>query len=211
MPAVYFDESIVDRFAVAPENPGGPRAKTGRRLLVGAVVVPDGDALERALKTRAEEVLADPLMWSFRGAPPGGGDRRQIFARDHFHYTIDSERIRGAALQVMLAHEFRAHIFYSHLTDSTLAPADVQKAMYFTLVRTLLQRYAGTHLELTFETEQGMDAYYGRIVQHALHSLDRASGRKPRQVRATVTARKVGKPNGGVSTVDYCLAIADAS
>ena len=209
VPAVYFDESIVDRFEAIPQVPAGQTRKIGRRLLVGGVVVPDGDALERAVQTRAEEVLADPLMWSFRGAPPGGGDRRQIFARDHFHYTIDSDRIRGAALEVMLAHEFRAHIFYSHLTDPTLPLVDVQKAMYFTLVRTLLQRYAGTHLELSFENEQGMDPYYGRIVQQALDSLDRTTVKKPRQARATVTARRVGKPNGGVSIVDYCLAIAN--
>lgn len=209
MPAVYFDESIVDRFEAATEDAGGQRRKIGRRLLVGAVVVPEGDVLEHALQARAEEVLADPLMWSFRGSPPGGADRRQIFANDQFHYTSDSERIRRAGLEVMLGQEFRAHVFYSHLTEPALSLADVEKAMYFTLVRTLLQRYAGTHLELTFEIEQTLDPYYGQIVQHALDSLDRTTARKPRQARATVTARKVGKPNGGVSTVDYCLAVAN--
>lgn len=209
VPAVYFDESIVDRFEAAPQPPGGPKRKVGKRLLVGAVVVPDGKALECVVRARAEEVLADPLMWSFRGTPPDGSDRRRTFASHHFHYTIDSDRIRDAGLAVMLAHEFRAHIFYSHLTDSTLQPVDVQKAMYFTLVRTLLQRYAGVRLSLTFENQQGMDPYYGQIVQHALNSLDRSTQKKPRQARATVAARKVGKPNGGVSTVDYCLAIAN--
>lgn len=207
MPDVYFDESIVERFET---DTGGGEAgvrRIGRRLLVGAVVVPDGHSLEQELHQRAGEVLADPLAWAVRGTAPGGANRRQVFAQDHFHFTVDSDRIRGAALEVMLAHEFRAHVFYSHLTDPNLRLVDVQTAMYFTLVRTLLQRYAGEHLALTFENEQRMNTQYARIVLHALNSLDRDAPKKPRQARATVAARRVGKPNGGVSTVDYCLGV----
>lgn len=174
---------------------------------MGAIVVNDGQALETELNTKAAATLADQSMWSFR--PPGQGDRRKRFSKEGFHYTRDSEAIRNAAISVMRAHDFRAHIIYSHLTDPQLPRTSLMKAMYFTLVRTLLQRYAGEHLELSFENEPSMNTHYGPITKHAMNSLDRAGARKHRQPRAAVSARLVYKPNGGVATVDYCLAIAN--
>lgn len=204
---VYFDESLVRRFEAVPGDSGSDRPRVGHRLLVGAIVVPDGPTLEAAVAERAKMVLADPSMWIHRPPPPGNADRRAAFATEHFHFTLDSDSIRKSALDVMLAQEFRAHIFYSHMTDPMLSRTAVQTAMYFTLIRTLLQRYAGSTLELVFENEPSMDQHYGKIVKHALDSLDRVTAKKPRQPRATVTAKKAYKPDGGIATVDYCLAI----
>lgn len=103
MPDVYFDESMVKRFGVAPGAKGAQRTQIGRRLFVGAVVVPDGAVLERELGEKASIILANPIMWSFRGAGPGGVDRGASFDRNHFHFADDSERIRSAALEVMFA------------------------------------------------------------------------------------------------------------
>lgn len=154
--------------------------------------------------------MADPFAWDLRPERPDKKDRRALFAREHFHFTNDSLSIRETALGVMLRHPVRAHVFYSHMEwASGLSQADIQTAMYFTLVRTLLQRYAGTHLELVFENESTMDALYGKLVQHAIDTLDRETKRKPRQPRATVEARIAHKPNGGLSTVDYCLEVAN--
>lgn len=214
MPDVYFDESMVTRFGAASGAGGAQRVPIGSRLFVGAVVVPDGAALELELDEKASIIFADPIMWSFRGgvdgAKTGTGttNRRASFGSNHFHFADDSDRIRSAALEVMLAHDFRVHVFYSHLTVPDLGRVDVQKAMYFTLVRILLQRYSGTQLTLTFEKEQQMNSSYGAIVKHALDSLDCTAPRKERHARANaVFARSVAKPNGGVATIDYCLGI----
>ena len=206
---VYFDESLVDRWA-EPENAAqGKRSKAGRRLFVGAVVVSDGRALEMALAQGAHELLADSLTWELRGTRPGGKDRRSLFAKEGFHFTNDNPNIRNSGLAIMLAREFRAHVIYSHLRLPGLNQADMQTAMYFTLVKNLLQRYSGSHLELVFENESTMDSRYGQIVKHAIDTLDRANNHKRRQPRASVEARISRKPNGGLSTVDYCLGAAN--
>lgn len=103
MPDVYFDESMVGRFGAASGAEGAQRAHIGSRLFVGAVVVPDGAALERELDEKASNILADPIMWSFRGAGSSGVARCVNFDRNHFHFADDSERIRSAALEVMFA------------------------------------------------------------------------------------------------------------
>lgn len=206
---IYFDESRVSRWG-PPEPDQTARREIGERLFVGAVVAPAGEQLEASLEAEAHALLADLPAWESRPPRPDKRDRRELFAREHFHFTNDSLDIRRRALNIMLAHSVRAHVLYSHLEWSTdLARADIQAGMYFTLLRNLLRRYAGAQVRLVFENESTMDALYGRILQHAIDGLDRQTRRSQRHPRAWVQARIGHKPNGGLSTVDYCLGVAN--
>lgn len=205
---IYFDESRVKRWG--PPGEAQERIKIGNRLLIGAVVAADGPLLETSLAEQARRLLADPMAWESRPPRPDKKDRRDLFAKEHFHFTHDSLNVRQAALATMLEHSVRAHVLYTHLAwESGMNETDIQTAMYFTLLRNLLRRYAGAHVRLVFENESKMDRIYGQIVQSAIASLDRATKRKARQPRASVEARIGRKPNGGLSAVDYCLGVAN--
>lgn len=201
---IYFDESKVPRWSSNAKDDDPP---VGERILVGAVVVPDPNSLEAGVDACARRLLADDFVWAARSKSE---ERRELFAQEGFHYVRDDGQVLRDGLNEMLQHPIRAHVCYSHLEWTPDADyQDTLTAMYFTLVRTLLQRYAGAHLELVFEQESSMDSRYGMIIQHAVDVLDRDSQKVPRRPRATVEARIAEKPNGGLSTVDYCLGVAN--
>lgn len=202
---VYLDESMVQRWK---EEEDSRRTLVGQRLLVGAVVVADGAALEGALGRRAKDLLADSTVWNAQPPRSRGKGRRELFAKEHFHFTHDSHAVRAIGLDAMQQQEFRAHVSYSHLSWSTLSAEDIQTAMYFTMARNLLQRYAGAHLTFVFENgSKEMHRRFGKLISHAARTLDRQNRHKARQPRATADARVAPKPNGGLSTVDYCLGV----
>lgn len=209
--SVYLDESKVQRWATPAERGKRAREVVGDRLMVGAVVAPDTEPLEAAVAAKARSLLAEDQWWVLRDAAPAAYDRRQLFARQYFHFVEDSQSIRQEAMQAMVKLDFRAHVFYSHLSlDPNLSAHDLQTVMYFNIARNLLQRYAGAHLEFIFENETDlMHRRYGKLVHVAAESLDRLGGRTSGQPRATAEAKIAYKPNGGLSTVDYCLGIAN--
>ncbi|MDQ7991420.1 MAG: hypothetical protein REI45_01945 [Propionicimonas sp.] len=181
---VYLDES-------------GTHASS-RRMMVGAVVTLDADDLELAVKQRREAVAADSSLWP-------DPSKRPVFRDDGFHHHDDDETIRDRFIETMQTLGFRAHVCYTHRALPGIGDTELLLVMYHALVRNLLRRYAGETVDFVFETKSEMDPLYGGLVMHALESLDLT-----RAPRATATARIGDKPLGGLSVVDYVLALTEA-
>ncbi len=200
---VFFDESIVDRWA--PSGDDGERAKSGKRILVGAVVTPFDSGLAEAVTEMHRTFLADLTHWSFRGTK----DRIESSKKHGLHFTEDSVQMRTEAVKKMAMLNFRAHIYYSDLEDDGPEATELQTVMYFNLARSLMLRYAGLRIAMVFENCQSMNSIFGKIVAYATRSLDRDTLSKRKRPRARVAAAIGYKPCGGLSTIDYCLGVAN--
>lgn len=169
------------------------------RVMVGAAVTLDGVGLEQRVTARSQEVAADSSMWPV-------AEKRPKFVAAGFHHNEDDETVRDRFLETMRTLDFRAHVLYSHRAIKGLDDTDLLLTMYFTLVRNLLRRYAGEDVDLIFETKSELDPYYGRIVLHAVESLARIDAPRP----SSASARIGMKPMGGLSVIDYTLAVTEA-
>lgn len=168
-----------------------------RRMMVGAVVTLNAIDLEGAVSRRKDEVAADKSLWP----DPG---KRPLFRDSGFHHHDDDETIRDRFIETMQTLDFRAHVCFTHRALTGMTDPDLLLVMYHAMVRNLLRRYAGEEVELIFETKSDLDPLYGRIVEHAVESLDMSHA-----PRASVIARIGDKPLGGLSVVDYVLALTE--
>lgn len=167
------------------------------RIMIGAVVTMQPTELERVVTLRRQELAADSSLWP-------DASKRPLFAEEGFHHTKDDETIRDRFIETMRTLDFRAHVCYSRRGIKGLADNDLLVVMHYAVVRNLLRRYAGQEVNLVFETKSDMDSLYGRLVKHALDSLDTAYA-----PRASVWARIGDKPLGGLSVADYVLALTE--
>lgn len=168
-----------------------------QRTMIGAVVALDPIELERVVTRRKGEVAADSSLWP-------DASKRQEFVRDGFHHSVDDDTVRDRFIETMRDLNFRAHVCYSHRKVKGLNDDDLLLAMHYSVIRNLLRRYAGQELELVFETNASLDKHYGRLTMHAISSLSEAGS-----PRAKAFARIGDKPLGGLSVVDYVLALSE--
>jgi len=167
--------------------------------MVGAVVTLNALGLEHAVQQRRSELLADRSLWT-------DPSKRQAFSVYGFHHQTDDDTVRERFVETMRTLDFRAHVCFSRRTVKGLGDDDLLLVMHYTLVRNLLRRYAGQTVEFVFETKSELDSLYGRLVEHAMESLD-----KTHTQRASLVLARIGdKPLGGLSVVDYALSITEA-
>ena len=167
------------------------------RIMIGAVVTRQPTELERVVTLRREELAADRSLWP-------DSAKRPMFAAEGFHHSTDDETIRDRFIETMQTLDFRAHVCYSRRGINGLDDDDLLVVMHYAVVRNLLRRYAGQEVSLVFETKSEMDSLYGRIVKHAVESLDSAYA-----PRASAWARIGDQPLGGLSVADYVLALTE--
>lgn len=201
----FIDESVVERWGGGAA--GQDSSRVGHRLLIGAAVTSQPGALHGRLQKEAADVLADDALWEPRGGKPEPHKRRARFEKEGFHFVYDSPAIRDRGLKAMCQADVRLHVVFSNEYVPQESVTDLQVGMLFTMVHTLLQRYAGC--ELTFVFENANDAteqLYSPIVAQATEFLD-ALGRGRGVTRATALARIGRKPLGGLAVADYALGV----
>lgn len=209
----FIDESYVDRWADDPDSddilPSGAsetrkqRSKVGRRLLVGAAVTSRGDELSRSITDAAALAVADDALWEPREGYKSPDQRRDRFDREGFHFTYDNADLRKRGLEAMTSVDLRFHVLHHDFALGQEKDLDAHLAMLFTLIQSILQRYAGAEVELVIENESSAHAaLFGGAVAQAVSALDRTG-----TPRARVLARLGRKPLGGLAAADYALAI----
>ena len=203
--SAFIDESVVDRWGAL--DTGSKPQRVGRRLLIGAAVTSEPGLLNHNLQQEVCAVVADGTMWDPRGGNMTPDSRRKRFEKEGFHLTFDSPPIRDRGLKTMLDVDIRFHVFYSNLVTSEFTSGDTHVAMLFTMVHSLLRRYAGSDLTFVFENANAdIEQLYGPIVARATEFLDAAEGGKGVS-RATAYARIGRKPLGGLAAADYAIGL----
>ncbi len=165
------------------------------RVLVGAAVTLSGETLEAAVEQRKRQIYTEGSYWS---QTP---EKREPFGTRGFHHCDDDDTVRSMFVESLSGLDFRSHVCFSRRSVD-LPDEDLLLVMYHILVRNLARRYAGLRLDLIFEENSALDRHYGGIVRHALTELVRQDS-----PLADVAARIGAKPLGGLSVIDYVLAI----
>jgi hypothetical protein len=172
---------------------------TADRLLVGAVVAPDREAIESAVIYAFEDVTSQSANWATR-------EGIEEFISRGFHFTKDNVSVRNEFIRRLSTMNVRIHVAYSE-SGSGDAWRCRAASMYFTLARSLLRRYRGHFLHFVFEQESGMNQLYSGIVKLAAASLvgsdgDRDDERNVMSWDVTIA----GKDDPALGVVDYVLA-----
>lgn len=165
------------------------------RIMVGAIVTLSDASLHSTVDARVKEIAADNSLWT-------SNTKRAEFQCSGFHHNEDDDTVRDRFIETMRTLDFRAHICFSRRAFPELADTELLIVMFYSIVRNLLRRYAGQHLDLIFETNSEMNQFYGPISEHAIRTL-LSSGMRS----ATATACIGTKPSSGLSVVDYMLAL----
>lgn len=171
-----------------------------QRLLVGAVVVPDREAVESTVIEAFEDVIAQSAHWS---------TSKQIreFIRRGFHFNDDVFSVRDEFMCRLSTMNIRIHIAYSASGPGS-GWYSRAASMYYTLARTLLRRYRGYSLHFVFEQQPVMNRLYSGIITLAAESLQNPDGDEQESLSWDVTVANKDDPALGV--VDYALAAVNA-
>jgi hypothetical protein len=170
------------------------------RLLVGAIVAPDREALESAVIDAFEDVTAQSANWTT------SDDIKKFISRG-FHFKEDSFAVRKEFINRLSTMNVRIHVAYS-----TSGPGSGWRpraaSMYYTLARSLLRRYRDYSLHFVFEHETGMNRLYSGIIKLAAESLVSSVDDVQDVPSWDVTVADKDDPALGV--VDYVLAAVSA-
>ncbi|GAB3601248.1 hypothetical protein [Microbacterium tumbae] len=123
--------------------------------LVGVTAFYDVARAERLIKQAYDRVRGDATLWVDQ-------ERRRNFSATGFHFTEDSESVRGVLLDALGSIDFRAYAAYARRDDER-SVTDLLTNMYGTLLSSVLARYRDFDLTVVFEQNPVMDPLYGKI------------------------------------------------
>jgi RNA-directed DNA polymerase len=167
------------------------------RLLVGAVVAYDREALESAVVEAVTDVAAQPMNWD-------PDDDTEAFMRRGFHFSQDNASVRAAFLDRLRTMNVRIHAAYS-ASGKGDAWRSRAAAMYYQLARGILARYRHCAIHFVFEREEGMDRLYTGIVELAAGSVVGA-GDPESWAELSWDVSVAGKDDPALAVADYVLA-----
>jgi hypothetical protein len=167
------------------------------RLLVGAVVAPDREAVESAVVRAFADVASQSANWET-------GEDIEAFIERGFHFTQDNVSVRNEFVRRLSTMNIRIHVAYSasgtgHTWHTRAA------SMYHQLARSILQRYWNCTVHFVFETETGMNRLYPAIIELAALGASDSSDRSERGDLSWDVAI-AGKDDPALAVVDYVLA-----
>ena len=174
----------------------GTHAKA-ERLLVGAVVAPDREALESAVAEAFGDVAAQAANWRT-------DEEIEAFLARGFHFTQDSVSIRNEFVRRLSTMNIRVHAAYS-ASGKGDAWRTRAAAMYYQLARAILARYRHCTVHFVFEHETGMNRLYRGIVELAARSVV-GDGDAGSWGELEWDVSVGGKDDPALGVVDYVLA-----
>lgn len=174
----------------------GTHAKA-ERLLVGAVVAPDREALESAVAEAFADVAAQSANWRT-------DEEIEAFLARGFHFTQDNVSVRNEFVRRLSTMNIRVHAAYS-ASGKGDAWRSRAAAMYYQLVRGILARYRHCTVHFVFERETAMNRLYPGIVELAARSVvGDGDGGSWDELEWDVSI--AGKDDPALGVVDYVLA-----
>lgn len=126
-----------------------------RVTLVGATAFHDVASAEATIAAVHSRVLGDSALWP-------EGSKRERFSKKGFHFTEDSESVRGQLLSALATLDFRAYAAYAS-NDRSRGMTELLTGMYGTLLRSVLLRYRDYRVTVVFEQNPSMDKLYGKL------------------------------------------------
>jgi hypothetical protein len=173
----------------------GTHAKA-ERLLVGAVVAPDREAVELAVVEAFTDVASQSANWRT-------AEEIEAFIGRGFHFTQDNVSVRNEFVRRLSTMNIRIHAAYS-ASGKGRAWRTRAAAMYYQLVRGVLARYRHCAVHFAFERETGMNRRYQGIIELAARSVvDSDEGGLD---ELTWDVSVAGKDDPALAVVDYVLA-----
>jgi len=163
-------------------------------LLVGAIATANRGGLEQQVIEAYEEVLANPSHWSDEA-------KRTRFAAQGFHHAEDNESVRAYFADRMQSMNFRAHIAYWRGVPAKDS-LDGLIAMYSSMLKGVVGRYATSPLNFVFEQEERLNGLFASLVE------DASSGSQRDPLAGAPVAYVGTKQDPALSVVDYILALA---
>jgi hypothetical protein len=167
------------------------------RLLVGAVVAPDREAVESLVADAFAEIAPQSANWRT-------DEEIEAFIGRGFHFTQDNASVRGQFVSRLAAMNVRIHAAYSGSGKGD-AWRTRAAAMYYQLARGILARYRHCSVHFVFEQETGMNRLYRGIVELAAQSVV-ANGDPASRDELTWDVSVAGKDDPALAVVDYVLA-----
>ena len=167
------------------------------RLLVGAVVAPDREAVESAVVGASADVASQSANWET-------GQDIEAFIERGFHFTQDNVSVRNEFVRRLSTMNIRIHVAYS-ASGTGHAWHTRAASMYHQLARSILQRYWNCTVHFVFETETGMNRLYPAIIELAALGAADSSDRSKRGDLSWDVAI-AGKDDPALAVVDYVLA-----
>jgi RNA-directed DNA polymerase len=167
------------------------------RLLVGAVIAYDREALESAVVEAVTDVAAQPMNWD-------PDDDTEAFMRRGFHFSQDKASVRAAFLDRLRTMNVRIHAAYSE-SGKGAAWHSRAAAMYYQLARGILARYRHCAVHFVFEREEEMGRLYSGIVELAARSVVGA-GDPDSWAELSWDVSVAGKDDPALAVADYVLA-----
>ena len=171
------------------------------RLLVGAVVAPDREAVESAVVHAFADVASQIANWET-------GEEIEAFIARGFHFTQDNVSVRSEFVRELSTMNIRIHVAYS-ASGTGHAWRTRAASMYHQLARSILQRYWNCKVHFVFETETGMNRLYPAIIELAALGAADSSDRSERGDLSWDVAI-AGKDDPALAAVDYVLATISA-
>jgi RNA-directed DNA polymerase len=174
----------------------GTHAKA-ERLLVGAVVAPDREAVESAVVEAFAHIASQSANWRT-------AEEIEAFIGRGFHFTQDNVSVRNEFVRQLSTMNIRIHAAYS-ASGKGRAWRTRAAAMYYQLVRGILARYRHCAVHFAFERETGMNRMYQGIIELAARSVvdsDDEGGSD----ELTWDVSVAGKDDPALAVVDYVLA-----
>jgi hypothetical protein len=167
------------------------------RLLVGAVVAPDREAVEALVAEAFADIAAQSANWQT-------DEEIEAFIRRGFHFSADNASVRSQFVNRLSSMNVRIHAAYSGSGKGS-AWRTRAAAMYYQLARGILARYRHCSVHFVFERETGMNRLYGGIIELAARSVV-GVGDPASWAELTWDVCVAGKDDPALAVTDYVLA-----
>lgn len=161
------------------------------RVLVGAVATMENEHLVKLIRDTQNELLAMPHPWQ------QDPDKRSRFAQVGPHYTEDLPSVQDAFVSLLPRLSFRAHLIHS-ARGLALSDREIQAVGFHLLLLNTARRYRAFPINYIFEEDSAKNRLYGRLLNNVINLTGH-----PR-----ISGYITGKPNAGISVVDYVMGVA---